>query len=338
MLKTTSATIALFALSMSLAGQAQAAGCASPAEAAALKTAVMQQELMVAALQCHEASAYNRFVIAYRPELQNSDAALKAFFVRRGGEHGEAGYDTFKTKAANLSALEQARDTSAFCADAHALFQAALANRGSLMSFVDTRSGGTDLANICVESRPAPMPVRTADARPVDVRPVEVAPVPVAASSVKIPTAPVRVAAAPVKATAVKVADVRPADEAVGGVPAYAEPAIPYRSANAAPPPVMDRNAERDNGRDDARDQDDEDQVQPAYATEQDEAPPPPRPRYYQIRDQNYSNGGYGGYSNYNYAPPPPRPYGPPPGWSNYPAPPANYNYGYYPRSGYYNW
>ena len=333
MLKTTSATIALFALSMSLAGQAQAAGCASPAEAAALKTAVMQQELMVAALQCHEASAYNRFVIAYRPELQDSDAALKAFFVRRGGEHGEAGYDTFKTKAANLSALEQARDTSAFCADAHALFGAALANRGSLMSFVDNRSGGTDLGNICVESRPTPVPVRTADARPV-----EVTPVPVAASAMKIPTAPVRVATAPVKATAVRVADVRSADEAVGGVPAYAEPAIPYRSANAAPPPAMDRNAGRDDGRDDARDQDDEDQVQPAYATEQDEAPPPPRPRYYQIRDQNYSYGGYGGYSNYNYAPPPPRPYGPPPGWSNYPAPPANYNYGYYPRSGYSNW
>jgi hypothetical protein len=339
MLKTTSATIALFALSMPLVSQAQAAGCASPAEAAALKTAVMQQELMVAALQCHEANAYNRFVIAYRPELQDSDAALKAFFVRRGGEHGEAGYDTFKTKAANLSALEQARDAGAFCADAHALFGAALANRGSLMSFVDTRAGGAELGNICVESKPTPAPVRTADARPVDVRPVEVTPVPVAASAMKIPTAPMKVAAAPARATAIKVADVRPADEAVGGVPAYAEPAIPYRSAGTAPPPAMDRDAQRDYGRDDARDQDDEDQAQPAYATEQDEAPPPPQPRYYQIRDQNYSNGGgYGGYSNYNYAPPPPRPYGPPPGWSNYPAPPANYNYGYYPRSGYYNW
>jgi len=279
---------------------------------------VMQQELMVAALQCHEASAYNRFVIAYRPELQDSDAALKAFFVRRGGEHGEAGYDTFKTKAANLSALEQARDARAFCADAHALFEAALGNRGSLMSFVDTRSGDTGLGNICVESKPTPLPVRTAEARPV-----EVAPVPMAAASVRIPTAPAKVAA-------VKVADVRPADAAVGGVPSYSEPSMPYARPNAAPPPAVDRNADRD-----ARDQDDEDQVQPAYATEQDEAPPPPRPRYYQIRNRAYSYDDYG-----NYAPPPPRPYsyGPPPGWSNYPAPPANYNYGYYPRGGYYNW
>jgi hypothetical protein len=317
MLKTTCATIALCALSISLADPALAAGCASPVEAAALKTAVMQQELMVAALQCREAASYNRFVIAYRPELQDSDAALKAFFVRRGGEHGEAGYDTFKTKAANLSALEQARDAGAFCADAHALFQAALANRGSLMSFVETRSSGTAIGNICVESRPAPLAVRTADAAPVMV-----APVPVAAASVKIPTAPVKVAAAPVRAAAVKVADVRPADEAVGGVPAYAVPAMPYGHADA-PPPV-----ERDADRDSARDQDQEE-----------EAPPPPRPRYYQIRSQPYSYDNYG-----NYAPPPPRAYsyGPPPGWSNYnyPAPPPsyNYNYGYYPRSGYYNW
>src|SRR5580704_11249154 len=164
MLKTTCATIALCALGISLADPALAAGCASPIEAAALKTAVMQQELMVAALQCHEAASYNRFVIAYRPELQDSDAALKAFFVRRGGEHGEAGYDTFKTKAANLSALEQARDTSAFCADAHALFQAALSNRGSLMSFVDARS--TDIGNICVDSRPTPPALARAEVKP----------------------------------------------------------------------------------------------------------------------------------------------------------------------------
>lgn len=318
MFKTTCATIALCALSTSLtvclADPALAAGCASPAEAAALKTAVMQQELMVAALQCHETAAYNRFVMAYRPELQGSDAALKAFFVRRGGEHGEAGYDTFKTKAANLSALEQARDDRAFCADAHALFQAALANRGSLMSFVESRASGTDIGNICVELRPAPLPVRTAEAKPVVI-----APVPAAAAAVKIPTAPV------------KVADVRPADEAVGGVPSFSVPAIPYRNAGAAPPPAVDRNT----GRDSAGDQDQEDDAQPAYATEEDAAPPPP-PRYYQIRNPNYSYN-YGGYA----PPPPPRAYGPPPGWqpgwSNYPAPPAGYGW-YPPRSGYYNW
>jgi hypothetical protein len=116
------------------ANPALAAGsCATQSDASALKTAVMQQELMVAAFQCRETNAYNRFVTTFRGELQTSDAALKAFFIRRGGEHGEAGYDSFKTKAANLSALEQARNSAAFCADAHALYAAAFAHQGSLI-------------------------------------------------------------------------------------------------------------------------------------------------------------------------------------------------------------
>ncbi|HYJ35612.1 MAG TPA: hypothetical protein VEV64_05610 [Rhizomicrobium sp.] len=186
MLRTASAAIALLAL----ANPALAAGCATPNEAAALRTAVIQQELMVAALQCHETAAYNRFVMTYRGELQASDATLKTFFVRRGGEHGEAGYDTFKTKAANLSALEQARNGGAFCADAHALFASAFANRASLMSFVDAHAASTDLGGICAESRPV-----LASAKPM--------------------------------AGAVKVAD-EPASE-IGGVPSHNLPPMPYR-------------------------------------------------------------------------------------------------------------
>lgn len=302
MLKTRCATIALFALGLALANPALAADCASPAEAAALKTAVMQQELMVAALQCHEAGAYNRFVINYRGELQSSDAALKAFFVRRGGEHGEAGYDTFKTKAANLSALEQARDAQSFCADAHVLFGAALANQGSLMSFVGARAGATNIGNVCVESRPAPLAVKT-----------EIKPVP-----------------APVK-----IANAQPAIVAVGGVPTFNEPAIPYRQANAAPPPAAASAPAP--VRDVARNDDEEDAA-PTYANADENDAPPPRPRYYQIRERSYDNNGYGAY-----APPPPRNYGPPPGWGqqgwgNYPAPPPPPGYGWYPRNGYYNW
>jgi len=170
MLRTASAAIALLAL----ANSALAAGCATPDEAAALRTAVIQQELMVAALQCHETKAYNRFVMSYRGELQSSDATLKSFFVRRGGEHGEAGYDTFKTKAANLSALEQARNAGAFCADAHALFASAFAHHGSLMSFVESHAGSTDIGGICAESRPmlarsSAQAVKVAEANPAEV-------------------------------------------------------------------------------------------------------------------------------------------------------------------------
>jgi hypothetical protein len=192
MLKTASAVIALLAL----ANPALAAGCASPNEAAALRTAVIQQELMVAALQCHEADAYNRFVMSYRGELQTSDAILKSFFVRRGGEHGEAGYDTFKTKAANLSALEQARHGGAFCADAHGLFAAAFANPGSLMSFVEAHGASADLGGICAESRP------------------------LLARSEAGAAQAVQVAAAP--------------GVEIGGVPAHKLPSLPYRREESA--------------------------------------------------------------------------------------------------------
>jgi hypothetical protein len=205
MLKTASATIALLAL----ANPALAAGgCATPNEAAALRTAVIQQELMVAALQCHETPAYNRFVLNYRGELQTSDAILKNFFIRRGGEHGEAGYDTFKTKAANLSALEQARNGHAFCADAHALFAAAFANRDSLLSFVETHAASADIGGICAESRPLV-------ARP------------------EIPAGSVKVAADP--------------SPAIGGVPEHSLPALPYRRGAAEAPDYDDADAADEN-------------------------------------------------------------------------------------------
>jgi hypothetical protein len=197
---------------------------------------------------------------------------------------------------------------AAFCADAHALFTAALNNRGSLMSFVDARS--SDIGNICVESRPVP---------------------PVLA----------RVEVKPEKAPAlVKVADARPADVTVGGVPAHSLPAIPYRQeshdSDAPPPPwAVDREDDRDAA------QGEQEDARPSYANaDEEEAPPPPRPRYYQIRnrandDRDYEDRDYQDQA-YN---PPPRSFGPPPrwqqqGWREYPAP----RDGWYPRDRYNGW
>ena len=301
MFKTASATIALLALCNSaLITSAWAADCASPAEASALKTAVLQQELMVAALQCHESGAYNRFVNTYRPELQTSDATLKTFFVRRGGEHGEAGYDSFKTKAANLSALEQARHGGAFCADAHVLFQAALAYRGSLMSFVDAHAGAADIGNVCVESRPAPVLARTVEKPATPVKAIAVA-------AVAIPAA--AAAAAPKPAPTIPVA--------VVGVPAHSLPAIPYRHEEAplpAPQQAALANDTRDRDFEDreAARNDEEADDAPVYVAEE-APPPPPPPRYYPVRARPYPSYAYG-----------PRSYGPPQGWRDdyRPAPP----------------
>jgi len=213
MLKTACATIALLAL----ANPALAAGgCAAPTDAAALKTAVIQQELMVAAFQCRETNAYNRFVTAFRGELQSSDATLKAFFIRRGGEHGEASYDSFKTKAANLSALAQARNSAAFCADAHALYTAAFAHQGSLLSFVESRA--TDIGNVCVESRPTAPILARADVRPQKAAQAQMAEMSVPAHS--LPAMPYHRDAVPSAPVAEDVQD----DDL-----AYADEAVPPR-------------------------------------------------------------------------------------------------------------
>ncbi len=107
---------------MAMTVDASAAVICDQKAAAALKTAAVQQELMVAGLTCHAGPAYNRFVLANQPQLQKSDADLMAYFKSRDGK--EAGYDTYKTKLANLAAGLEARDDG-FCAATARAFQAA---------------------------------------------------------------------------------------------------------------------------------------------------------------------------------------------------------------------
>jgi len=111
---------------------ASSADCVNRDDLSALKTAAMQQELMVAALTCHDVRRYNRFVVSHQDELIDSDNRLKAFFIRRGGE---ARYHTFKTELANAASLRSSREADSFCADARDRFD--LAERPiSLAAFV----------------------------------------------------------------------------------------------------------------------------------------------------------------------------------------------------------
>jgi hypothetical protein len=123
-------------------------GCAAPDEAAALRTSALQQQLMVAAFMCRDSDAYNRFVQVHKQALLRSDAVLKRYFVR----HGDApGYDSYKTKAANLSALAQARNDQAFCAVADQLFAAALQSQAPLAAFVAAAPAAPGFTDVCIE-------------------------------------------------------------------------------------------------------------------------------------------------------------------------------------------
>jgi hypothetical protein len=145
MIRTAITAIALSAM----VTPALAAGACTQNDVMALKTAAVQQQLMVAAFMCHDADAYNRFVVTYQGELRQSDAALKAYFVRREGHQGEADYDTYKTKVANLYALSEARGDQAYCALAGELFAAALRTQAPLMAFVAAAPSGPDLSQVC---------------------------------------------------------------------------------------------------------------------------------------------------------------------------------------------
>jgi hypothetical protein len=127
-----------------------AEACVSRTDALALKTAALQQQLMVAAFMCHDTNAYNRFVRTYQEDLQASDASLKSYFVRRLGRRGEAAYDSYKTKVANLSGLSQARNDRAFCGAADRLFAEAQGGRASLSAFVETAPSPPGFRNVCV--------------------------------------------------------------------------------------------------------------------------------------------------------------------------------------------
>lgn len=102
--------------------------CAMPRDATALNVAALQQKLMVAALTCNQTALYNRFVISYRPELQRSDTALVAYFLRRDHRRGTADYHAFKTKLANDASLQSLHNPS-YCAEARAVFDVALNER-----------------------------------------------------------------------------------------------------------------------------------------------------------------------------------------------------------------
>lgn len=131
------ATAVLLSLSLSGAAAQAASLCTTPREMAALRAAAIQQQLMVAGLTCQAGEDYNRFVLAYRPELQRSDADLKAYFVRRQGRRaGEAAYDSFKTKLANLSSFSEVTNVGSYCASTRAAFDQALQHRESLDNFV----------------------------------------------------------------------------------------------------------------------------------------------------------------------------------------------------------
>jgi hypothetical protein len=135
---------------------ASVAGCANPEDMTAVKTAAIQQRLMVAALSCHAIDLYNKFVTSYQKDLQASDTALQNFFRRMNGKTGTSDYHAFKTKLANNSSMQSIGDITGYCASAQATFDTALGDsKTSLKTFVSTQTTSVDDAFAPCEFRTA---------------------------------------------------------------------------------------------------------------------------------------------------------------------------------------
>lgn len=111
--------------------------CARDEEQSAIEVAEVQQELMVAALTCHNVQEFNAFQVGYLKDLRISDRRLMDMFRRVDGRRGEAEYHAFKTRLANDSSIRSIHDNPAFCAEAKQIFaQAAVPNPPRLNEFV----------------------------------------------------------------------------------------------------------------------------------------------------------------------------------------------------------
>jgi hypothetical protein len=219
--KTAAVSLALVLLAQPLSALA----CSAPKDISALKTAALQQRLMVAALSCRASASYNRFVVAHRDELQRSDADLKAYFIAENGEHGEAAYDAYKTRVANLAAHAPAVDNRAFCAATDREFDALSASPDGLIHALAAEPMPANVCKAPVLAAAMPQPAPKAAPRPLQVAAAEV----VGGVGAAPPVLP---KSAPLKVTV-----------EVAGVTAAAVPAMPY---SAAPPPVARMTREED--------------------------------------------------------------------------------------------
>lgn len=115
-----------------------AARCARRDEVTAVQTAMIQQELMVAALTCNEVTRFNAFQTSFSRELRAYDATLERMFKRLyGSRRGEAEYHAFKTRLANHSSIRSIHNNSDYCREASLVFGAALTpEKPSLATFV----------------------------------------------------------------------------------------------------------------------------------------------------------------------------------------------------------
>lgn len=130
-----------------LAGEALADRCARPNEEQALRTRVLQSEMMVAALSCGERARYNAVVNRFQDQLSQRGRDLKGLFKRVYGRNGTSSLDRFVTALANDVSQRSLADTGRFCAEAAAMFdRLTTIDAPTFLTYADDRTVGTPFA------------------------------------------------------------------------------------------------------------------------------------------------------------------------------------------------
>jgi hypothetical protein len=123
-----------------LSGPAWAGSCALQDEMMALNTRVLQSELVVAALNCHESSQYNAFVQRFQPQLVASGVAFRNYFNRLYGPYGEQVMDEMVTKLANIAVMRSWALGPFYCPSEDSVFNSLLAlDASQLANFAASR-------------------------------------------------------------------------------------------------------------------------------------------------------------------------------------------------------
>ena len=118
------------------AGQAVADICSDPNDQAAVRTKMLQTELMVAALRCDSGPRYNAFVRKFKRDLVAQGTQVKAYFKRVYGADSERRINRFITFLANSASLRSLDAGDRYCASANALFAEVLGrDAGGLAKF-----------------------------------------------------------------------------------------------------------------------------------------------------------------------------------------------------------
>lgn len=128
---------------------ASAQNCMRPAEQAAFNIIAMKSTLMVDALSCDQAKAYDTFMTSFQPHILEEQHVMDGYFRRTGGLSGQAQEDQYVTLLANTQSAAGIAQGVHFCNGAGTLFTQILAFKSA---------GDVDAF---VAANPLPLPIPT---------------------------------------------------------------------------------------------------------------------------------------------------------------------------------